>query len=101
MNPCVCGYFTHPTKSCSCSSQQRDKYIAKISGPLLDRIDIHVEVPVVLYSDLSSRQDAEPSVDIRKRVNAARKAQNIRFKGTKVYFNAHMGPKHLNHYNPF
>jgi magnesium chelatase family protein len=95
MNPCACGYFTHPTKSCSCSSQQRDKYIAKISGPLLDRIDIHVEVPVVLYSDLSSKQDAEPSVDIRKRVNAARKAQNKRFKGTKVYFNAHMGPKHL------
>jgi magnesium chelatase family protein len=95
MNPCPCGYFTHPTKSCSCSSQQRDKYIAKISGPLLDRIDIHVEVPVVLYSDLSSKQDAEPSVDIRKRVNAARKAQNKRFNGTKIYFNAHMGPKHL------
>jgi magnesium chelatase family protein len=95
MNPCPCGYFTHPTKSCSCSSQQREKYISKISGPLLDRIDIHVEVPVVLYSDLASKQDAEPSSDIRKRVNAARKAQNARFKGLKIYFNAHMGPKHL------
>lgn len=95
MNPCQCGYYTHPTRACSCSSQQRDKYIAKISGPLLDRIDIHVEVPVVQYNDLSSRQDSEPSEAIRKRVNASRKAQNTRFKGTKVYFNAHMGPKHI------
>jgi predicted ATPase with chaperone activity len=58
-------------------------------------IDIHVEVPVVLYSDLASKQDAETSSDIRKRVNATRKAQNARFKSLKIYFNAHMYPKHL------
>jgi magnesium chelatase family protein len=95
MNPCPCGYYTHPTKTCSCSAQQREKYISKISGPLLDRIDIHVEVPVVQYSDLSSKAEAEPSENIRARVNHARSVQGLRFKGTKVYFNAHMGPKHL------
>ena len=95
MNPCPCGYYTHPTRTCSCSVRQKEKYISKISGPLLDRIDIHVEVPVVQYNDLVSRVDAEPSEDIRKRVNTARKVQEVRFKGTKVYFNAHMGPKQL------
>lgn len=95
MNPCPCGYFTHPTRSCSCSSQQREKYISKISGPLLDRIDIHVEVPVVKYNDLASRVDAEPSAVIRQRVNKARKIQEQRFKGTKIFFNAHMGPKQI------
>lgn len=93
MNPCPCGYFTHPTRPCSCSSQQREKYISKISGPLLDRIDIHVEVPVVKYNDLASRVDAEPSAIIRKRVNAARKIQEKRFAGSKIFFNAHMPPK--------
>ena len=95
MNPCPCGYATHPTRTCSCSARQKEKYISKISGPLLDRIDIHVEVPVVQYSDLVSKVEAEPSEDIRKRVNTARKLQESRFKGTKVYFNAHMGPRQL------
>jgi len=105
MNPCPCGYFTHPTRPCTCSDQMRDKYIAKISGPLLDRIDIHVEVPVVQYSDLSSAMESEHSETIRKRVNVARKAQNERFntrvggtnitKQAPVYCNAHMGPKHI------
>ncbi len=93
MNPCPCGYFTHPTKSCSCSPMQREKYISKISGPLLDRIDIHVEVPVVQYNDLASKLDAEPSASIRQRVNRARKIQEKRFKNTKIFFNAHMTPK--------
>jgi magnesium chelatase family protein len=95
MNPCPCGYSTHPTKNCSCSPSQREKYINKISGPLLDRIDIHVEVPVVQYDELASKAEAEPSEKIRARVNYARKVQEARFKGTKIYFNAHMGPKHL------
>lgn len=95
MNPCPCGYFTHPTKSCSCSPMQREKYISKISGPLLDRIDIHVEVPVVQYNDLASKSDAEPSSNIRHRVNNARKIQEKRFAGTKIFFNAHMTPRHL------
>ncbi len=98
MNPCPCGYNTHPTKTCSCSIQQREKYISKISGPLLDRIDIHVEVPVVQYSELASQAEAETSEVIRGRVNKARKTQEKRFKGTKIYFNAHMGPKHIKKY---
>ncbi len=98
MNPCPCGYFTHPTKACSCSPQQREKYISKISGPLLDRIDLHVDVPVVQYSELVSKVEAESSTVIRARVNSARKTQEARFKGTKIYFNAHMGPKHLRKY---
>ncbi|MBP7793233.1 MAG: YifB family Mg chelatase-like AAA ATPase [Candidatus Goldbacteria bacterium] len=104
MNPCPCGYFTHPTRPCSCSSQQREKYISKISGPLLDRIDIHVEVPVVKYNDLASRVDAEPSAVIRQRVNKAREIQDKRFssnneslhdRSPKIFFNAHMGPKQI------
>ncbi len=95
MNPCPCGYFTHPTRSCSCSPMQREKYISKISGPLLDRIDIHVEVPVVEYKDLASKQEGEKSDDIRERVNYARSVQEGRFDNEGVYFNAHMGPKHL------
>jgi magnesium chelatase family protein len=95
MNPCPCGYYTHPSKACSCSTQQREKYISKISGPLLDRIDIHVEVPVVQYNELASKVEAESSEVIRGRVNFARSIQEGRFKGTKIYFNAHMGPKHL------
>lgn len=98
MNPCPCGYHTHPTKTCTCSALQREKYVSKISGPLLDRIDIHVEVPVVQYSDLSSKLEAEPSSEIRKRVNASRNAQRARFAGTSAYFNAHMGPKQLKKY---
>jgi len=95
MNPCPCGYYTHPTKSCSCSSQQRERYISKISGPLLDRIDIHVESPVVQYNDLASKAEAEPSSEIKNRVNKARKIQEARFKGAKIFYNAHMGPKHI------
>jgi magnesium chelatase family protein len=108
MNPCPCGYFTHPTKACSCSPQQREKYISKISGPLLDRIDIHVDVPVVQYNELVSKVEAEPSSVIRARVNRARKTQEARFNspagatakaaGHRIYFNAHMGPKHLRKY---
>lgn len=95
MNPCPCGYFTHPTKVCTCSAMQREKYISKISGPLLDRIDIHVDVPVVQYSDLSSRIDAESSETIRARVNLARKKQEKRFMDNRIFFNAHMGPRSL------
>ncbi|MEI7542977.1 MAG: magnesium chelatase, partial [bacterium] len=69
-----------------------------ISGPLLDRIDLHVDVPVVQYSELVSKTEAETSIIIRHRVNTARKIQEVRFKGTKIYFNAHMGPKHLKKY---
>ncbi len=80
MNPCPCGYYTDPTRQCSCSTQQIQRYLAKISGPLLDRIDIHVEVPAVRYKDLASRTGGETSAVIRERVERAREVQRRRFK---------------------
>ncbi|MCK5086374.1 MAG: YifB family Mg chelatase-like AAA ATPase, partial [Melioribacteraceae bacterium] len=72
MNPCPCGYFTDPSKECTCNTGQIQKYMAKISGPMLDRIDIHIEVPAVKYKDLSSEADGETSEEIRERVISAR-----------------------------
>jgi len=92
MNPCMCGYFGDPTRECRCSPGQVERYRAKISGPLLDRIDIHVEAPAVEYRDLSSRKSAEPSQAIRERVIKARAIQAKRFAGgRKVSCNARMG----------
>ncbi|MBE6737764.1 MAG: ATP-binding protein [Ruminococcaceae bacterium] len=88
MNPCPCGYFEHPKKKCTCSSNAIHKYLSKVSGPLLDRIDIHVEVPPVEYDDLTDYNEAESSAEIRKRVNAARLIQTERFKGTNITCNA-------------
>jgi len=87
LNPCPCGYFGDPNHNCSCSSGQIQKYIAKISGPLLDRIDIHIEVPAVKFKDLSSIADGEPSEEIRKRVNKARQIQIKRFADKDGVFN--------------
>ncbi|MFP4465699.1 MAG: YifB family Mg chelatase-like AAA ATPase [Candidatus Goldiibacteriota bacterium] len=98
MNPCPCGYSTHPSKNCTCTPQQREKYVSKISGPLLDRIDIHVEVPVVEYNDLVSKTEAESSEKIRGRINYARSVQDGRFENTGIFFNSHMGPKDLKEY---
>lgn len=88
MNPCPCGYYEHPKKKCTCSENAIHKYLAKVSGPLLDRIDIHVEVPAVEYDDLTDYNDAEPSAKIRERVNKARQIQLERFKGISVTCNA-------------
>ena len=88
MNPCPCGFYNHPTKKCVCSDMQIKKYLNKVSGPLLDRLDIHVEVPPVDYDDLSSEVPSESSAEIRERVNKARQIQNERFKGTNVTCNA-------------
>jgi magnesium chelatase family protein len=91
MNPCPCGYATDPAKECTCSTLQIQKYMAKISGPLLDRIDIHIEVPAVKYKDLSSRVNSEDSSSIRERVIQAREIQRKRFSGRRgVYANANM-----------
>ncbi len=98
MNPCPCGYATHPTKACTCTINQREKYMGKISGPLLDRIDLHIEVPVVQYNDLASSKEAEDSKTIRTRVNTARLIQYERFKADRIFCNAHMGAKHLKKY---
>lgn len=98
MNPCPCGYFGHPTKKCTCTPNAVAKYLGKISGPLLDRIDIQIEVPPVKYSDLSSKVPAESSLQIRKRINRAREIQKERFKGTSVVCNSQMSTKMLKMY---
>ena len=95
MNPCPCGYATDPQHPCVCSAQQTQRYKARISGPLLDRIDIHVDVPPVHYADLAATTPAEPSVAIRTRVNAARVCQRTRFAGTAIPHNAAMGVREI------
>lgn len=92
MNPCPCGHFGHPTKKCTCPKGAPARYLSKVSGPLLDRLDIHIEVPPVDYSQLSTTEESECSKDIRKRVNEARAIQLERFKGTTVTCNAKMTP---------
>ncbi|WP_457941785.1 YifB family Mg chelatase-like AAA ATPase [Caproiciproducens sp. LBM24188] len=88
MNPCPCGYFGHPSKPCTCSATAVSRYLAKVSGPLLDRLDLHIEVPPVEFDEIASEEKAESSAEIKKRVNAAREIQNNRFRGTSVTCNA-------------
>jgi len=91
MNPCPCGYFNHPEKDCVCGSQLVQRYLSKISGPLLDRIDIHIEVTPVNFDQLSDHRKAEPSESIRNRVVAARQIQSMRYANMEgVYSNAQM-----------
>lgn len=90
MNPCPCGYYTDPRRECRCTPGQIQKYMAKISGPLLDRIDIHVEVGPVDYHDLSKGESGENSESIRQRVGEARALQRERFRGSGIYCNADM-----------
>ncbi|UCH66641.1 MAG: YifB family Mg chelatase-like AAA ATPase [Ignavibacterium sp.] len=99
MNPCPCGYFTDPNKECTCTPPLIQKYMAKISGPLLDRIDIHIEVPAIKYKDLSKEEKSEPSTNIRERVTSAREIQLNRYKEIpNVYNNGDMGSKEVRHY---
>jgi magnesium chelatase family protein len=95
MNPCPCGYFADPKHTCRCSHQQIHRYRSKISGPLLDRIDIHVEVPAVPYKDLMQESNAESSAAIRQRVADCRSIQSRRFARAKIYCNAQMGSRHI------
>ncbi len=95
MNPCPCGYYADPSNECSCTVPQIQRYRSKISGPLMDRIDIHIEVPAVKYRDLASRETGEPSREIKRRVDNARKIQLNRFKGMKIYCNAQMTNRHI------
>ncbi len=90
MNPCPCGYFGDQQMECSCTPIQINKYRAKVSGPLLDRIDIHVEVPPVKYKELSDDAGGESSSVIKERVNSAREIQKRRFKGKGIYSNSQM-----------
>jgi len=98
MNPCPCGYFGSLTKSCSCSPKQIHDYVGKISGPLLDRIDIHLNVPTVKYTELTTKKAEESSIEIRKRVNFAREIQLKRFKDDNIFSNSQLGSNLLNKY---
>lgn len=100
MNPCPCGYLGDPKHECRCTGHQIRKYRAKISGPLLDRIDIHVDVPAVPYRDIMVPGRAESSESIRRRVAAARRTQYQRLKGTNQYCNAQMGSRQIKKYCP-
>jgi magnesium chelatase family protein len=96
MNPCPCGYYNHPEKDCLCPPGMVQKYLNKISGPLLDRIDLHVEVTPVSFEELSSKEKGESSADIRERVMAARELQGSRYKENEgVHANAQMSTKQL------
>jgi magnesium chelatase family protein len=99
MNPCPCGYYNHPEKDCVCAPGAVQKYLNKISGPLLDRIDIQIEIVPVPFKDLSSKKVCEKSEVIRERVIKARKIQQERFKNEPaVYCNAQMNTRLLNEY---
>jgi magnesium chelatase family protein len=94
MNPCPCGFFGDATRDCHCSPTQIQRYVSKISGPLLDRIDIHIEVPAVKYKELRGDKEIESSASVRERVLRARQIQAERYKGEKnLYANAQMPPK--------
>jgi magnesium chelatase family protein len=98
MNPCPCGYYGDPVKACTCSPGMVSRYQKRISGPLLDRIDIHIDVPRVEYEKLSDDRLGEPSAAVRARVEAARERQVRRFQGTQLLANADMGPAEVREY---
>jgi magnesium chelatase family protein len=101
MNPCKCGFFGDPKRECRCSSADVQRYRDRISGPLLDRIDIHVEVPAVKYQDLAGDSTGEPSTAIRERIERVRQIQQTRFKSTpKVRCNARMTSQQLKRFCP-
>ena len=95
LNPCPCGYFNDGRRECTCTSPQIARYLGKISGPLLDRIDLQVEVPALTAEEISSTVSGEASADIRARVEAARKIQRARFHGTSIQCNGEMTARHL------
>ena len=92
MNPCRCGWRGHPSGRCTCTDQMVEKYVSRISGPLLDRMDLHVEVPSVEFDAMRRREQPEPSSAVKARVDAARARQAARFAGSAVSCNAHMPP---------
>ena len=98
MNPCRCGWYGHPSGRCTCSPQQVEQYMQRISGPLLDRIDMHIDVPSVEYEAMRRREKPESSADVRARVNAAREVQKQRYAGTEVSCNAYMTPAMIGQY---
>jgi magnesium chelatase family protein len=97
-NPCKCGNFLEPAKECTCTPKQIQQYFGKISGPLLDRIDLHIEVSSISYKELDSKEESEKSQDIRKRVNRTRKIQQERYKGLNIYSNAELSHSMIKKY---
>lgn len=98
MNPCPCGFYGSDTQKCNCTKEQIRKYLNKISGPLLDRIDLQIEVSRVPYEKLDSTKKEETSEEIRKRVNKARKIQLERYKGQKIFSNSELPPALIEKY---
>ena len=98
MNPCPCGFYNHPTKPCVCGPGMVQKYLSRISGPLLDRIDIHLEVVPVPFNELTEMKPGEKSEIVRQRVINAREIQRVRFRDTEIYCNAQMSSKLLHQY---
>lgn len=98
MNPCPCGYYGSKEKECSCRDDQIKKYINRISGPLLDRIDIHIEVEDIKFAKLGNDSPSESSCDIKKRVNHARNIQLQRYKEYNIFSNSELTPKLINKY---
>jgi len=95
MNPCSCGHYGNPLHECNCTIPQIQRYRSKVSGPLLDRIDIHIEVPSVRSREMMGRAEGEPSSAIRERVNRARAIQEQRFAGKRIHSNSRMGTRML------
>src|SRR6266545_6141988 len=100
MNPCPCGFFNDRQRECHCTQPMIQRYLSRISGPLLDRIDIHIDVPAVNYKELRSNIQAEPSASIRERILRARERQLQRFRtaGEKIFANAQMGSRQIRTY---
>ena len=95
MNPCPCGYSGDPVRPCTCPPRAVMKYRSRISGPILDRIDLHIEVPSVKYEQLRAEGESEKSAAVRERVSLARQIQLKRLSGEGIYSNSQMKPKHL------
>jgi len=98
LNSCKCGFHGDPFHQCLCTPHQIQTYRSKVSGPLMDRIDIHIEVPAIKFNEISSDTQGEPSASIRGRVTGARAIQQERFKSDGIYANAHMKPRHIRKY---
>jgi len=98
LNPCPCGYRNDPRRDCHCTTPQIERYMAKISGPLLDRIDMHIEVPAVPFKELAAAPTGTSSADMREHVSRAREAQESRFQGVKTSYNAHMTTREIRNY---
>jgi len=100
MNPCPCGYLTDPKRNCKCTPTQVERYLSRISGPLVDRIDIHIEVPAVPFADLSSTRDGTDSATMRKQVIHARQRQWKRFSENPIRTNSQMNSRQVRQFCP-